>query len=85
MTWQQHKKFMQDPAWWALWRILQGLPSEHQNRILAGQARAKGAILGAMTDKRASDTTRECGRKLVDIFDRMPQDLAKGPSGPWGE
>jgi hypothetical protein len=56
---------------------LQDLPSEHQIKILAGQARAKGVIVGAMVDKRASDTTRECGQKLVDIFDRMPQDLAK--------
>jgi hypothetical protein len=55
---------------------LQDLPSEHQIKILAGQARAKGVIVGAMVDKRASDTTRECGQKLVDIFDRMPQDLA---------
>jgi hypothetical protein len=68
---------MQDAAWWALWRILQDLPLEHQIKILAGQARAKGVIVGAMADKRASDTTRECGQKLVDIFDRMPQDLAK--------
>ena len=61
--------YVQDAAWWALWKGLQGLPSEHQQKLLTGQARAKGVIMSAMADNRASDKTRECGKRLVDIFD----------------
>ena len=72
--------FVQDGAWWALWTVLRGLPSEDRKKLLSGQARAKGVIMSAMADTRASDKTRECGKRLVEIFDGI--ELPCRPGAP---